>query len=234
MWDKDGSVTAVRSVEATLSDGGTLFDDAAEHEIAAHWAAELRANPSLFDGRVLIAVAVSVEDGHLRATFRETGFSAFHWWRARSPGRGLRNLFGAAAVRTSDGAVLLGRMAPHTASAGQIYFPCGTPDLDDVFDGTVDLDRSIARELAEETGLSDAVATPTDVRIAVFDRKLCAYVRLYDAALDAAELKARIEDHLASERTPELDAVVLVRSVADLTDASPAYVRLALAHILGR
>lgn len=127
--------------------------------IAAHWARLTRAKPSLFNGRVLLLGRRDLEtrqDGALRlkGAFFETNYADFvAWAEFDHPGEPVDNCFAMAALRCADGAFLLGEMAPHTFNAGQIYFPAGTPDPNDVFDGKVDLEASARRELLEETGV---------------------------------------------------------------------------------
>src|SRR6266576_268539 len=84
----------------------------------------------------------------------EVDFASFIAWRDWGfPDKSVRNCFPMAALRSSDGAFLLGVMGSHTATAGQIYFPAGTPDPNDINGNTVDLERGVIRELIEETGL---------------------------------------------------------------------------------
>jgi 8-oxo-dGTP pyrophosphatase MutT (NUDIX family) len=202
-------------------------------EIARRWAAVTSVKPDMFDGIVLLGVGAAVERGRLTARYAEVRFSAFDWWRACAAPRGLRNVFGAGAVFSADGVALLGRMAPHTAPAGQRYFPCGTPDREDVTAEGVDLDGSIERELEEETGLTARDLVASEQRLAIFAPKIAAYVRRYDSPLDSAALARRVKAHLAVEEKPELDAVFFVRSADELGDDSPPYVHLALRHLLG-
>ncbi len=44
---------------------------------------------------------------------------------------------------------LLAVMGQHTLNAGQVYFPCGTPDPIDVVGDRVDLDASVQTEVLE-------------------------------------------------------------------------------------
>ncbi|MFC7051182.1 NUDIX domain-containing protein [Hansschlegelia quercus] len=186
----------------------------------------------MFDGRVLLGVEAAITDETLTARYAEVAFSAFNWWREKGTRSDFRNVFGAAAVVSADGGVLLGRMAPHTAAAGKIYFPCGTPDLSDIRDGRVDLEYSISRELEEETGLTEPEVLASPHAFAIFAPKVVAYVRRYDTDLTEAELKRRVEAHLGLDPTPELDRIIFVRSAEELTAESPEYVHRALPALL--
>jgi 8-oxo-dGTP pyrophosphatase MutT (NUDIX family) len=115
-------------------------------------------------------------------------------------------------------------MGGHTANAGCIYFPSGTPDRDDVGDGMLDIAASVAREVEEETGLS-----PADYRAeahwdCVVVGATIAMMRILHVDAPGAELKRRIETNLARQRQPELSAIRLVRTSAELTSAMPLFV----------
>jgi 8-oxo-dGTP pyrophosphatase MutT (NUDIX family) len=128
------------------------------------------------------------------------------------------------ALRASDGAFVLGEMGADTANAGRIYFPSGTPDLDDIKDGTVDVAGSVAREVEEETGIP-----PSDYRAApdwtcIEAGALNAMIRILDVDLPGEALRAKIQANLARQAAPELAAIHLVRARADLSQAMPRFV----------
>ena len=200
-------------------------------EIDAHFDAAQRANPRLWNGRVLVMRNCEIAGGVLRGAFSETDYASFHAWiRWGCPPADACDCFGAAAVRASDGAFLLARMAAHTANAGGIYFPCGTPDLSDVRDGVVDFDHSISRELLEETGL-DAAEFDAEAGWTIVEEsaRMVAY-KVLRANDPGALLRQRAESHIAKDPVGELDAIHLVRGPADLVPAMPDYVRAFLQH----
>lgn len=197
--------------------------------IGRHWARALRARPMLFNGRVLIQTHGTVERGSAGAVFRaaytDIDFAAFLAWQDWGfPSGGVRNGFGMAALQSADGVFVLGEMAPHTANAGRIYFPSGTPDLTDVVGDTVDILGSIRRELGEETGL-DPATLDFDPGITVLsDAVRVCFMQRVRSREPAAALKARIEAALAGQATPELARLHFVRSVADLAPAMQPFV----------
>ncbi|MGH6666019.1 MAG: NUDIX hydrolase, partial [Pseudolabrys sp.] len=101
-------------------------------DIDEYFAALCRDKPSLWNGRVLLLHDHAVADGVFRGAYLETDYASFAAWRYWGrPPAGVCDCFAAAAIMAADGAFLLGVMGPHTANAGRIYFPCGTPDPGD-------------------------------------------------------------------------------------------------------
>jgi 8-oxo-dGTP pyrophosphatase MutT (NUDIX family) len=194
-------------------------------EIDAHFAAEQRKRPGIWNGRVLLGRNAAFADGRLSAEYFEVDFASFLAWRDWGfPDSSVFNGFGMGALRARDGAFVLGEMAGHTANAGRIYFPSGTPDLSDVRAGELDIAGSVVRELEEETGL-----TPADYRNdphwdCVVTGVAMAMMRRLHVDMTGEELRARIEANLARQHQPELSRIHLVRSRGDFTATMPRFV----------
>jgi hypothetical protein len=201
------------------------FADERRAEIDAHFAIKQREKPKIWNGRILLARDPVFAADCFSAGYFEADFASFLAWRDWGfPDRDVFNGFGMGALRCSDGALVLGEMGHHTANAGRIYFPSGTPDLDDIRDGAVDISGSVAREVEEETGL-----TSSDYRAGahwdcVVSGAAIAMIRMLNVDLTGEELRARIEANLARQRQPELSAIHLVRDTGDLTASMPRFV----------
>lgn len=200
-------------------------------EIDAYFAELQREKPAVWNGRVLLLHSQALADGVFRGEFLETDYASLaawaHWGK---PKAGVHDCFGAAAVLSSDGAFLLGRMGTHTFNAGKIYFPAGTPDPDDIVGGKVDLDFSVTRELKEETGLDARDFTAEAGWTTVVDGGLIVQIKVLRSDRSAETLRAFILGRLARERQPEFSDICIVRKRADFDPAMPAFVTAFLAH----
>ena len=195
------------------------------------WFADLRRKkPALWNGRVLLMHRQVIEHGVLRGEFLETDYASFiawkHWDR---PHAGVRDCFSAAAIESSDGAFLLGVMGAHTFNAGKAYFPCGTPDANDIIAGKVDFEHSVQRELLEETGLAMDFFTPEPGWTMVVDGALIGQIKVLRARESAKALHARILAFLAREKKPELADIRVVYGPGDFDQAMPRFVTAFLA-----
>jgi 8-oxo-dGTP pyrophosphatase MutT (NUDIX family) len=215
----------VTTLDLALQPRSWPFAEQRRADIDAHFAILQREKPKIWNGRVLLGRNPVFTENRFSASYFEAAFADFLAWRDWGfPDGSVFNGFGMGALRSSDGAFVLGEMAGHTSNAGRIYFPAGTPDLDDLSDGAVDIAGSVAREIEEETGL-----TPADYRAGahwdcVVSGSAIAIIRILNVAMTGDELRARIEANLARQIQPELSAIHLVREVSDLTAAMPRFV----------
>lgn len=194
-------------------------------EIDAHFAEAQRERPALWNGRVLLGRNPVFSGDRFSAGYFETDFASFLAWRDWGfPDLGVFNGFGMGALLCADGAFVLGEMGGHTSNAGRIYFPSGTPDLDDIRDGAVDISGSVARELEEETGLAPGDYTSEPHWHCVFTGPAVAMIRVLRVDMPGEVLRGKIEGNLAQQRQPELSAIHLVRGAGDLSAAMPRFV----------
>jgi 8-oxo-dGTP pyrophosphatase MutT (NUDIX family) len=201
------------------------FAEERRAEITEHFAEKQRERPKLWNGRVLLGRDAVFTDGHLAATYFETDFASFLAWRDWGfPDKAVFNGFGMGALRASDGAFIMGEMAQHTANSGRIYFPSGTPDLDDVRGDTLDISGSVIRELEEETGLTAADYRAEPDWHCVVTGPTIAMLQIVNLDMPGHVARAQIEANLAREAEPELSAIHLVRGMSDLTPSMPRFV----------
>jgi len=201
------------------------FAEARRAEIAAHFADKQREKPALWNGRVLLGRNPVFAGDSFSASYFETDFASFLAWRDWGfPDASVFNGFGMGALQSADGAFVLGEMGQHTSNAGRIYFPSGTPDLDDIRDGAVDISGSVARELEEETGLAPGEYESEPHWHCISTGHAVAMIRMLRVDMPGDAVRNRIVANLAAQRQPELSAIHLVRGVNDLTSAMPRFV----------
>jgi 8-oxo-dGTP pyrophosphatase MutT (NUDIX family) len=218
-------ITELDCAEIAVAPWRWEFAHARRDEIDRHFAARRCEQPALWNGRVLLVNHYAIEQRVLRGSSFETDYASFLAWQDWDCcDAGVCNIFSAVALRSADGAYLVGRMAPSTSIAGQWLFPCGTPDPKDInAAGMLDLAGSAGRELREETGLDIGTFKATPGWTAVRDSGFVALMKHLVAGDSAEVLRARILRYLVGEAQPEFSDVRFLRSPADLDPAMPRF-----------
>jgi hypothetical protein len=219
-------IVALDGVDIALEPWSWPFAAERRDEIDEHFASLQRQRSGLWNGRVLLMHRYAVAGRVLRGACFETDYAALCAWRDWDfPDPAVVNFFAAAALGSADGAYLVGEMAAHTAAAGLRYFPCGTPEPDDMdVRGRFDLSGNLRRELSEETGIAIEELDCEPGWSFVRDRCFVGLLKRVTARESAEALRARIMRYLKSETRPEFCDIRIVRGAGDLDARMPAFV----------
>jgi 8-oxo-dGTP pyrophosphatase MutT (NUDIX family) len=227
-------VIPIDRLECTAAPWSWAFTRDRRAEIDAFFAAQQRANPALWNGRLLLMHEIAVAERTLRASFFETDYASMiagiEWGVI---GQEVLASFGAAALLSSDRAFMTGRMAKHTRNAGMICFPSGSLEPADVAGGNaVNVEACVRRELEEETGL-----TPNDYQCdlgwyAVHSGPRMPLFKIVRSSESSGILRDRILANLAKQERPEFSEIYLVRDAHDLHAAMPSWMIVFLNFIL--
>lgn len=221
----DAVIHRVSVLDLRVEFGAWPWADSRRADIDAHFAMRQREKSGIWNGQVLLARNADISGGRLSSSYFQTDFASFLAWRDWGcPDRDVVNGFGMGALRSADGAFVLGEMGGETVNAGRIYFPAGTPDPDDIVGDTLDIAGSITREIEEETGLTAADYQAGANWHCVTVGAVVAIIRILRVDMPGEALKARIEANLARQAHPELSAVHLVRTTSGLSASMPRFV----------
>lgn len=211
------------------------FPETAAEAIAAHWHQRQSENPHFFNGRIFMMRGPRLGETFSAELF-QTNFADFLYWRENGfPDAGVFDGFGSALLRSADGSVILGRQGFGHINSGLTYLPGGFIDPRDCDPhGRIDIAASIAREIAEETGIPAATLSQRPGYLITRCGASISIAVEYVSQLPTGQLLDHISAHLQSGSEPELEAALAVSSLADLSGlAMPPYARPLLEHVLG-
>ena len=146
-----------KPVKVRVSGRKVVLPSALRTKINAFWRAQLKENPSLFNGEAFTATTVDDTGSATEVTLDETDY-AHYLYSEKLGGLGaytVRIIHSATLVETADGKIIFGSMGPQTSRPGVLQCSGGGIDYSDIgAAGMVDLDGNAARELLEELGLA--------------------------------------------------------------------------------
>ncbi len=204
-------------------------------EIDSHWQKRSAQNPGLFNGTIFMLASHLLGADCFEGQLMPVEFKCFLYWKEHGyADRNVRDTFGSALIRSAEGHILLGRQRAGNINAGLAYLPGGFIDGRDVAaDGSIDIAASVAREVAEETGLGAGDIERRPGFILTFAGPMLSIAVEYCAHLKSEALAAGIRTRLEQDPNSELEDVTIVREAADLEGlAMPIYAEVLLRGLL--
>lgn len=205
--------------------------------VEAHWAREEVDRPWLFNGIVMLHRDLQFDNGVIHGVSHRVPYAGLlhlvRTWNAPDADAAAKadaqinvwHLYGSAIILSSDGAMLLIRMAPKTANAGKVYAPAGSLDQSDIADGWIDVDGSIHREAREETGAELSSARTEEHLLGWRSDRRVAIFRRFVLPEPADAIAERMRAHIAVAAEQEVDDIVIVRNREGLGETAPPYMR---------
>ena len=171
-------------------------------------------------------------DGVFRGGYLETDYASFAAWRHWGrPPAAVHDCFGAAAIVAADGAFLLGRHGrAHASMPATSIFPAARPIRTTSWRARSISISACGASSRRKPGSTSAEFTAEPGWTTVVDGALIAQIKVLRSNQNAEALRARILDHLARERQPELADIRIVRGPADFDPAMPRFVTAFLAQ----
>ncbi|WEX08455.1 hypothetical protein [Chelativorans sp. AA-79] len=208
----------IEDVTLTLEEGQHPYELAESKSIAANWRAETAANPSLFDGEVILLSEMVYSARRVKARCHAVRYSTFLHWRRNRPVPSIEHVFAHAVPVTTDNALIAARMLGHTANPGWVYFAAGALEPDDFRGGVADIDFNMAREVREETGL-DITHARRDAHYHAFSGQTGTVIaRRFYLDGEAEEIAGRIRRFVNGQNDPEIEGPVIIRGMHDLPE----------------
>lgn len=231
-----GSVTRVRGCRLRSDERRWDWPDRHRSAIDAHWEEVRRDNPGYFDGEVFALGPWRIGDGVLEGELLPARFRQYVYWRDQGHPTDacVSDAFGSALIVSAEGHVILGRQRAGNLNGGLAYLPGGFIDRNDIgADGWVAIDVSVAREVAEETGLGSAELDREAEYFVVEAGALVSIVCPFRSRLPAVELARRIGAHAALEPEGELTEAVVISGADYQRGDIPEYTRVLLDWLFG-
>ncbi|WP_394688482.1 hypothetical protein [Hoeflea sp.] len=233
----ENRVFALDAVRLRLDEAEHPWVSANRGAVGAHWAREQVERPWLFNGTVILHRDLQYDDGVIHGVSHRAPYAGLlhliKIWNAPDAGAAAKagprlnawHLYGSAIILSSDGAMLLIRMAPRTANPGKVYAPAGSLDQSDIADGWIDVDGSILREAREETGAELSGARTEAQLLCWRSGGRVAIFRRFFLREPAEVVAGRMRAHIAVAAEQEVDDIVIIRNPDDLSVAAPPYMR---------
>ncbi|MFZ1815302.1 MAG: hypothetical protein WBO55_18325 [Rhizobiaceae bacterium] len=231
------TITRISAVDGTLVEGAHRFEVEQAAQIAAFWEAATAANATLFNGRTVLGDSWKEEGGVFRFTCRAVNYATLLCWlqtpaKASAPASAL-HIYASPAIIGSDGRVIMGRMASHTANSGRVYFPSGSMELCDFPDGRADFQFNMRREVLEETGIDLNDSEVEDGYLLYRANGIAALTRNFRFSRTSGEILESINAFIRSGRSDDELSGVLSFGPGEIDPGMPGHMKSYMENFWG-